>query len=329
MSQTKTTIFIAAVAALGLVAVGVTLWVQRSGTALPPGIASANGRVEANQVDIATKSAGRVLEIGPREGDMVEAGSVVATLDPAEIDAQLRQSEADAVRARKALASQEAVVGSRQGELDYAEGEMQRSAALVERGFATQQSVDQRRQLLTTADAALKAAKAQVEEAQASIVSADAGVSRLHTLVDDMTIRTPARGRIQYRLVEPGAILPAGGRIVTLLDLTDVNMTIFVPASVAGRLTVGDEARVVLDAAPGYVFDTTVSFVAAEAQFTPKAVETAAEREKLMFRVKLQAPAAMLRSIEDRVKSGLRGTGYVRTDPGKAWPATLAPRLPT
>ena len=167
-----------------------------------------------------------------------------------------------------------------------------------------------------------------MEEAQAAIRAADAQVDRLKTLLNDATIASPVRGRVEYRLIEPGAVLPAGGRIATVLDLSDVYMTVFLSAHDAGRITIGDDARVVLDVAPNYVFPARVSFVASEAQFTPKTVETRTEREKLMFRVKLQAPPELLKTFEAQVKSGLRGVGYVRVARDAAWPAKLAVKLP-
>jgi HlyD family secretion protein len=303
-------------------------WKLSMSDTLPPGIVSANGRVEANQVEIATKIAGRVTEIVPHEGDTVEAGSMVARLDQAEIDAQLRQAEAEAQSAQERIAAAQAALASRKGDLTFAEQEFKRTTALIARGFISKERLDQSQQQLTTAKAALNAANAQVNEARAALAAANAQADRIKTVVGDTTIKSPIRGRVQYRLVEPGAVLPAGGRIVTLLDLSDVSMTIFLPAREAGRLAIGDEARVVLDAAPEYVFPTTVSFVAAEAQFTPKTVETSSERDKLMFRVKLQAPAAMLKTLEARVKSGLRGTAYVRVDRTATWPDRLAVKLP-
>ena len=138
----------------------------------------------------------------------------------------------------------------------------------------------------------------------------------------------PTFGRIQYKLAQPGEVLPAGGRVLTLLDLSDVYMTIFVPASVAGPLALGDDARVTLDPDPGYVFPAKVTFVATEAQFTPKTVETAEEREKLMFRVKLSAPPELRKRYEEQVKTGIRGIGYVRTERDVPWPVKLAVKLP-
>jgi len=84
-------------------------------------------------------------------------------------------------------------------------------------------------------------------------------------------------------VAQPGEVLPAGGKILTILDLSDVYMTFFLPETLAGRVAIGAETRVVLDAAPQYVFPAKVSFVASVAQFTPKTVETATERQKLVF----------------------------------------------
>ena len=96
----------------------------------------------------------------------------------------------------------------------------------------------------------------------------------------------------------------------------------------AGKLRLGDEARTILDPVPEYVLPKTISFVATEAQFTPKSVETAEEREKLMFRVKLQADPEVLKKFHRDVKTGVRGLGFVRTNPKIPWPKELEVKLP-
>ena len=105
-------------------------------------------------------------------------------------------------------------------------------------------------------------------------------------------------------------------------------MTIYVPGDVAGKLALGDEVRWILDPVPQYVFPATISFVATEAQFTPKSVETAEERAKLMFRVKLQADPKVLDQYYQQVKTGIRGLGFVRSDPKVPWPDNLQVKLP-
>ena len=318
----------AAVVVIGGGAAAYFFWRQYEASLLPAGFVGVNGRVEATQVDISTKIAGRVIQIVPHEGDLVSPGEVVASIDTSQTMAQLHQAQASAALARQTVATRLADVASDDAQLELANEQMRRTATLVDKGWSTRETYDQRTQQLRSADAALKAAKSQVDEAQAAVMTSDAKVEELQAVIDDSTIKSPVRGRVQYRLVEPGAVLPAGGKIATVIDLSDVYTTIYLPGPQAGRLKIGDDARVVVDAAPEYVFPATVSFVAPESQFTPKTVEVQSEREQLMFRVKLQAPLQLLKNIEDQVKAGLRGMGYVRIDPSANWPDRLAVKLP-
>ncbi len=326
--QRSVIILAAAVVLIGGGAAGYVAWKQYEASQLPAGIVSINGRVEATQVDISTKIPGRVIEIAPHEGDIVSAGEVVARIDTSETAAQLHEAQASAELARQTLVTRQASVASDDAQLEFANEELRRTSTLVTKGWSTHELLDQRNQQLKSADAALKAAQSQVDEAHATVKTADARVEELQAVVDDSTIKSPVRGRVQYRLVEPGAVLPPGGKIATVIDLSDVYTTIYLPGPQAGRLKIGDDARVVVDAAPEYVFPATVSFVAPELQFTPKTVEVQSEREQLMFRVKLQAPLQLLKNIEDQVKAGLRGMGYVRIDPSANWPDRLAVKLP-
>jgi HlyD family secretion protein len=113
-----------------------------------------------------------------------------------------------------------------------------------------------------------------------------------------------------------------------MLDVSDVYMTFFLPETVAGKIAVGAEARLVLDAIPQYVVPARVSFVASSAQFTPKTVETRTEREKLVFRVKARIDPALLQKYRTRVKTGLPGVAYVRLDDSTPWPEQLQAKLP-
>ena len=169
--------------------------------------------------------------------------------------------------------------------------------------------------------------KAQRDPAEASIKAAEADVERLQSILVDLVLVSPRSGRVQYRLARAGEVVAAGQRVLTILDLNDVYMTIYLPADEAGRLMLGDEARTILDPIPQYVLPNTISFVATEAQFTPKSVETAEEREKLMFRVKLQADPAVLEKYHRQVKTGVRGLAFVRTDPKVPWPDELQVKL--
>jgi HlyD family secretion protein len=296
---------------------------------LPAGFASGNGRIEATELDVATKLAGRLSGVLLREGDRAEEGGVVARLDTDSLEAQLRQAEAELRRARQETALAEAVVEQRESELDYARRELERQQGLSQRErFVSEDQLDQARTRVRTAEAALRAAKVQVIAAEAAAEAAQASIERIRVDIADSELTAPRSGRVLYRLAEPGEVLPVGGKVLTLLDLTDVYMVIFLPEPVVGRLALGAEARILLDAAPEYVIPARVSFVAPRAQFTPKQVETRDAREKLSFRVKLRVDPELLRRYEPLVKTGVPGVGYVRLDPEAQWPAELTPRLP-
>lgn len=295
---------------------------------IPDGIAKANGRIEAQQIDISAKYAGRLLGVAVEEGDTVEAGQVIARIDATEYEAQLRGAEAEVLRAQEAKAEAEALIAQRESDMALAKNELERAEELFKNGHYSAQQLDQRRNQMKVASAGYRAAQASQRQAASAIVAAEAAVSRLQAVLSDMVLVAPRRGRVQYKLARTGEIVAAGARIVTILDLTDVYMTIFLPARDAGRLSIGDEARIILDPAPEYVIPAKISFVAADAQFTPKAVETAEERDKLMFRVKIQIDPGLLKQHERQVKTGIRGLGFVRTRSDMQWPPQIAVKIP-
>lgn len=313
---------------LALAGAGGWYWWHEQLRALPPGIAKANGRLESERVDIATKYPGRIAAVLVVEGQMVDAGEVVARMDTKELEAQYRAAQAQVVRAQHGKSLAEAVIAQRASERTFAKQELERAVYLRERGHGTGERVDQRQSEMKTAQAAHDAAVADLNAAIATIAAQQAEVARLKSQLEDAVLVAPKRGRIQYKLAQPGEVLQSGGRVLTLHDLSDVYLTIFVPAAVAGPLAIGDEARVVLDPLPGYVFPAKVTFVATEAQFTPKMVETPEEREKLMFRVKLTIDPELRPRYESQVKTGLRGIGYVRANRTIEWPSTLDVKLP-
>jgi HlyD family secretion protein len=180
---------------------------------------------------------------------------------------------------------------------------------------------------MKTAEAATTQAEAQLAEAQAGITAAIAETERIQADLKDSILKAPRKGRVQFRLAEPGEVLPPGGRVLTIIDPTDVYMYLFLPEAIAGKVALGAEARITLDAFPGVVVPASVTFVADKAQFTPKDVETRTEREKLMFRVKVQIDADLVKGHEAMVKPGLPGEAYVKLDGAAQWPSNLQARL--
>lgn len=313
---------------VGGAAGGYAYWLQDQAARVPPGLARANGRVEIERVDVATKYAGRLAEVRVNEGADVKKDDILVRLDTTEILAQLVAARAAVHRAHQSIARAQADVALREAELRLAEADLRRTAELALTKTATQAELDRRTAQRDVAKASLDSAKAAVEDAKAATEVAEAQVAQIQAVIADMTLKAPVSGRVEYRLSQAGEVVAAGGRILTLLDLSDAHMTIFLPTSQVGRVPLGSEARIVLDSAPEYVIPATVSFVAAEAQFTPKYVETANEREKLMYRIKLHIAPQVLETYRGYVKAGMTGNAYVKMQAGAIWPTNLAARLP-
>ena len=257
----------------------------------------------------------------------------VAAVATAEAQVAVRQSDRQAVLA---------LVAQRQSELEAAQRRLARSQTLVREGASSDQEVDDdrarerslqaavvaSRAQAEAAQAAITAARTQVASARAAVTAAQATVARIKADIDDSALVAPRSGRVQYRIAQPGEVIGGGGKVLNLVDLSDVYMTFFLPEPVAGRLALGSEVRIVLDAAPQLVIPARVSFVASTAQFTPKTVETASERQKMMFRVKAQIAPELLQKHVQLVKTGLPGMAWLKLDANAPWPAHLAVKLP-
>ncbi len=293
------------------------------GETLPAGIVKSNGRIEATQVDVSSKYAGRLAEVTVEEGSSVSQGQVIAKISSPEYEAQLRAAQASVQSAKDALVAAEAEIASRQSALEFAKSDFQRGQELMKTGFITKQVFEQRKRNYDSAVATWRASRRRgIRHSPRSRIPKRRS-SGSNSIIHDLTLVSPRNGRVQYQLARAGEVVAAGAPIVTILDLTDVYMTIFLPAADAGRVTIGDEARIVLDPIPDRIIPASVSFVAADAQFTPKTVETKDERAKLMFRLKLKIDPVVLQAFYTRVKTGIRGMGFVRTKADVAWPANL------
>lgn len=356
MVQTRSRWLFRSLALIVAAAALLALWQFLQPRGLPPGVAGGNGRIEAVEIDIATKNPGRIQDILVNEGDFVTAGQVLAHMDTDVLKAKLKQAEAQKQQAevsvesaRHQVTQREAEkkaavfqVAQREAERDKAEKQFARSKELVGRGTTSQQVYDTDRANFESANAALSAAQAQVASADAAIATAKAQVINAEATVDaatatidsiqadirDATLRSPRDGRIQFRVAQPGEVLAAGGRVLNMVDLSDVYMTFFLPTEAAGKVRIGTDVRLVLDAFPGYVIPAKATFVSDVAQFTPKTVETASERQKLMFRIKAQIPPELLKKYIRDVKTGLPGYAYVRVSPDAEWPANLQNIVP-
>lgn len=344
----KKTLFLLLLAA-GII--GAILWVTLGKQDENPNIIRGNGRIEATEIDISTKIAGRLDQMLVNEGDFVTEGQVLAKIQSVSLEAQLAEAKARHAEATDSVATAEAQVLARKSDKDAAQAvvaqresekiaarqRLQRSEELSQGGAVAKQTLDDDRAASDSAvaavasaqaqvaatEAAIRASEAQVRGAKSAVSAAHAAIDRIQSDIDDCSLRAPRNGRVQYRIAQVGEVLGVGGKVLNLVDLADVYMTFFIPETVAGRVAIGSEVRIVLDAAPEHVIPAKVSYIASVAQFTPKTVETESERQKLMFRIKGQLDEELLKKYIERVKTGVPGVAYLNIGDGSEWPEHL------
>ncbi|OCG20923.1 hemolysin D [Gilliamella sp. wkB108] len=340
------------IVAIIVIAVGFIIWQQTKTDGFGSDFISGNGRIEATEINISAKLAGRIEKINVEEGDFVKANQplVIMQTDTLqaklnEAKAQYRQAVSNEANAKAQVAlkmsdkiAAEAGVTQKESDLDIALKHLARTTSLYQKGALSVQqydddtatvnsaraALDSAKSQIVAADAAIQAAQASVDSSVAAINVASANISQIQADIDDSTLTAPVDGRIQYRIAQPGEVLASGGKVLNLVNLADVYLTFFLPETIAGRVAIGDEVRLVLDALPNKAISAKVSFVSSVAQFTPKTVETRDERQKLMFRVKAQLSPELLQCYTNQVKTGLPGVAWVRLDPKTSWPAGLS-----
>lgn len=338
-----------------LLGVGVLVWQVSRPTGLGEGFASGNGRIEATEVDVAAKLPGRVAEIKVDEGDFVKAGEIVARMDTQVLEAQLAQAQAQVRQAENAKLTATSLVAQRERE-EHRPGRGGAAPGRADSGAEALHPYRGAGQAQCPAATATRRRSGDPAERPGGVVRGTlasdfgAGGDRGRAFPGNRGAvghrggqgqrrpapggyrRQPAQGAAQRPRAVPrgtaGEVLPAGGKLLNMVDLADVYMTFFLPSMQAGRVGLGQEVRLVIDAVPDYVIPAKVSYVASVAQFTPKTVETANEREKLMFRVKARLDPALLEKYITYVKTGVPGMAYLRLDPEVEWPANLQIKVP-
>ena len=321
----KLIIALIVIAVVGLTAYGIKSY-RENAIYRNPAFASGNGRLEATEVNISAKLAGKIEQIFVNEGDYVKSGQKLVQMQTNILNAELAQAQA-IIKVREAeLASAKAALMQKTSSLKNAESRYKRAKSLLEKNATSEQVFENDQAVYESAKAELDGARAAIQQAEAAILAAKADAARIQADIDDSSLTAPLEGRIQYRISEVGEVLNAGGKVLNLVDLTDVYLTFFLPEESAGRVKIGADVRLLMDALPNVPIPAKVSFVASVAQFTPKTVETKIERQKLMFRVKAKIDPELLRKYIDIVKTGLPGVAWVRINDTEEWPEFLRRR---
>ena len=320
---------IAGIVLVVLAIVGYWFIEERKADPVPPGIAFGNGRIEAIQVDIATRIPGRLSDVLLQEGDLVYVDQEVATIDSAQLRAQLLRARAEVASAESLIGGARATIAQARAQLQLAKLDLKRITPLAHKDLVSEDDYDTKLSQRDIAKANLQAAEAALVSQQRNTEAAQAIVEEIETQIDDCTLVSPAFGRVLYRLAEPGEVLGSGGKVLTIVNLGEIYMEIFLPSSQAHLVSVGSEARIKLDVLD-FVLPARVSFVSPESQFTPKQVETVSERDKLMFRIKVRIPSDLVHQHVDKVKTGVRGVAYVRLigEDEPPWDSFLPPLGP-
>jgi HlyD family secretion protein len=317
--------------ALVLIACGVAgagWWHDHRFASELPGIAWSSGRLNANAIDIDTRFAGTVATILVGEGDTIHKGQVVARMDARDLQVSRQEAEAKVQEALQQQAAALAALEQQRSVMILSQQRLQRSLALVPPGYESLEVLDERHQAWAAAAAGYQHAVAELNAATAAVEVAKDEVIKINLDIDESTLVAPVDGRILYRLANQGEVLSSGAKVFTMLDVKDVYMDVFLPASEADRVTPHSDARIVLDAWPGREFPAHVLFIDTRSGSASRsAAETRSERNNLIYRVRVRIDASALRADPDMMGSGQPGFAYVKTDRSAAWPQPLRSRV--
>ena len=285
----------------------------------------ASGYVEATEVRVAPEVGGRIVELSVDEGDRVEAGALVARLDTADVQLAIRRAEAERDQAvaqlrllqagsrpeeiRQAaaqVATARAEVVAAKSELQAADADLARFEALLERNSGSRKQRDDAVTRRDVAAAKVKAAEEreraaaesaakvragarsqEISAAQARVSVVDAQIATLQKGVTDAELASPVSGVVTSRLVDRGELIAPRTAVVVITDLDRAWANVYVDEPLVPRLKLGQKITLLTDA--GQRLDGSITFISPKAEFTPRNVQTAEERSRLVYRIKVSA----------------------------------------
>jgi HlyD family secretion protein len=296
---------------VAIVAIALVGWMLTRNGGDDGGRISASGTIEGTEADLGFQLGGRVALITPREGDRVTAGDVLARLEQNELDARRAAAVAQAEGARALLVelergarpeevrqSQSSVTAAQQ-RMQETEAALTRARRLYEGGAVSREDLDHAVTANAVARAQYQQAREQmsmvnegprterVQAQRAAVRQAEAAIAQVQANTDNAIIRAPFSGVVTVRHREPGESTAAGAPVLTLMNTDDRWVRIYVREDQVGRVALGQQARITSDSHPGKTFNGRVSFIASEAEFTPRNVQTNEERVKLVYAVKV------------------------------------------
>lgn len=314
-------------------------------------LVSVNGRLEATEIDVATKLPGRVGNIFVSEGDFVQADQPLARIKVDALEARRDEARANLQRASNSVNSArahvtlrecekvaaQAVVAERESELDSAQRRLKRSEVLAKAQITSAQELDDDRARVRHGEASLRAAQAQAAAAQAAIeaaeaemvgaksaaVAAEATLARVEADTNDTELKSPRNGVVQRCIARPGDLLGPGGKVVNLVDLNDLFVTFVVPEKAAKRVVLGGEVRIQVDVPAQRMITAKVASIAFQPNLTLNAGEYGYVSHRSSFRVKAKIPTEVAQRQLRLNRAGLPAVAWLKLNPQSPWPKEL------
>jgi len=292
----------------------VAVFIFRNRTTPEAGILKVSGTIEVTSVELSFKVGGRLAERMVDEGQVVKAGQVVGRLEDEELreernnrSAEERASKAavddlEAGSRREEIAQGEAVLARMKSDADRLAKDAARSEELFKREVIPLKELEAARAGRDATAAAVREAEQHlkllrigprpdaVRQARARAEGASAVKMLAETRLSQSILYSSLTGLVLSKHAEPGEMLAAGAPVVTVAKMDEVWLRGYIPESELGRVKVGQPARITVDTWPGRGLEGRVSFIASEAEFTPKNVQTEKERVKLVYRIKITLP---------------------------------------
>lgn len=313
----KTWLWTAAVVAL-VAALSYWAFAMLRAEALPDGLLYGNGHIEGTEVAVGAEVSARVVESHVVEGASVEAGDLLVRLDDAELSARLRQAQAEAEALQRAVSRVEQELALWRHHRSSARENLDRIEALRRDGAASPQQLNDAEDRFREAEAQVKALQAQAAETGARVEAAGEHVEVLRLQRARTEIRAPIAGTVLTKGIEVGELAMPGRLVAVLVDLSRLDLRVYVPEAQIGKIKLGDPAKVRVDAFPDRYFSASITQIDQQAQFTPRDIHMPEERVRMVFGVKLA-----LQNPTRQLKPGMPADAWIRWDEDVPWPQRL------
>ncbi len=285
---------------------------------LPAGILYGNGHIEGTEVAVSAEVSGQVVESRLQEGKVVAAGELLVRLDDADLKAKLAQAEAE----RAALQQTQTRLGIEletwRHHLATAREELARFRTLRQEGTISPHKLNEVEDRFRETEGRVHGLEAQQSETGARLEAAAQQVALFELQLDRTAIKAPVAGTLLSKAIESGELATPGRVVAVLVDLSRLELKIYIPERDLGKVALGDTARVRVDAFPERFFAATVSRIDQQAQFTPRDIHLPEERVRMVFGVTLT-----LENLGGVLKPGMPADAWIRWDEATTWPGNL------